>query len=59
MQLASYLPIVNIAFAENAAEFSGDVAAIVTFDIPGIDMEFVLLGLVDCPEEDAILSDWR
>ena len=49
----------NIAFAENAAEFSGDVAAIVTFDIPGIDMEFVLLGLVDCPEEDAILNDWR
>ena len=41
MQIASYFPIVNIAFAENAAEFSGSVAAIVTFDIPGVDMEFV------------------
>ena len=59
MQIASYLPIVNIAFADNAAEFSGNVAAIVTFDIPGVDMEFVFRGLADCPEEDTILTDWR
>ena len=36
----------------NARAFSGAIAEVVTFDIPGIDMEFFLGFFIECPEED-------
>ena len=57
MQLASYLPIINIPIAENVAVFSRVIAEIVTFDIPDIDMESVSMGALECPENDTILTE--
>ena len=57
MQLAAYLPIINIPISGNAGAFSGFIAGVVTFDVPGIDMESVFGSAVECPEEDSILTD--
>ena len=59
MQLSAYLPIVNVPISENAREFSGIIAGIVTFDIPGVNMESAFLGLTECPEdpEGTFLTD--
>ena len=58
MQLSSYLPIINIEFPKNAGEFSSKIAEVVTFEIPGLDLD--LLGdFVRCPEDDNYLSDLR
>ena len=48
MQIASYLPIINIPISGDAGKFSSQIAEIVTFDIPDVDME--LLGFLKCPE---------
>ena len=45
--------------ASNAGIFSQIIAGVVTFDIPGIDMESVLGSAFECPEEDSILTDLR
>ena len=48
----------NIATPPLTAEFSGFIADIVTFDIPGIDMENILsLDSFQCPEDDQIFTD--
>ena len=58
MQFASYLPLINIEFPENAGEFSSKIAAVVTFEIPGLDLD--LLGeWIECPEDEAYLFDIR
>ena len=58
MQLASYLPIINIEFPADAGEFSSKIAEVVTFEIPGLDLD--LLGdFIECPEDDGYLSDIR
>ena len=57
MQIASYLPIINISIGGIAGTLSAFIAGIVTFDIPGVDMESVLGSWFACPEEDAILSN--
>ena len=59
LQLAAYLPIINIKIPEAAGKFCGEVANIVTFDIPNVEMEQIpLLGkYLECPEEDSIFKD--
>ena len=42
MQVASYTPIFNIKVSSDAGKFSAFIARIVTFDIPGVNMESVL-----------------
>ena len=51
MQLAAYLPIVNVPISENVGKFSGIIAGIVTFDIPDTDMETFIGDFSSCPED--------
>ena len=51
MQLAAYLPIINVPIPENAGKFSGFIAGIVTFDIPGADMEAFIGDFSSCPAD--------
>ena len=55
MQIAAYMPIINLKISDNAAEFSAFIAEVVTFDLPDVDME--IIPLLELPEEDPILSD--
>ena len=57
MQIAAYMPIINMSIPGNAGAFSKAIAGIVTFDIPGVDMESVFGDIVKCPDDDDILTD--
>ena len=58
IQLAAYLPLINIDIPDNAAKFSGFIAEVVTFDIPDVEMETVLShDKFQCPEDDQNFSD--
>ena len=59
VQLAVYLPLSNVPISQNAIEVCSAIAEVVTFDIPGIDMESVFGSIVECPEQDGILTDFR
>ena len=59
MQLAAYLPIVNIKLPDTAGSFSSAIAGIVTFDIPNVDMEFIFAQTISFPEDDSIMNDIR
>ena len=50
VQLAVYLSLSNIPISENALNVCQAIVDVVTFDIPDVDMEFVLGSLVECPE---------
>ena len=56
MQIASYTPIVNIKVSSDTGEFAAFIAAIVTFDIPDVDMESVLPFLA-FKEDEIYLED--
>ena len=57
VQLAVYLSLTNIPISENALRVCEAISDVVTFDIPGVDMEFILGSIAKCPETDDILTD--
>ena len=57
IQLGVYMPLTNVPIPENASEFTQFVAGVVTFDIPEVDMESVFGSIVECPEDDDILTE--
>ena len=58
IQIGVYLSLTNVPTPENASYFNNFLAAVVTFDIPDVDMEStfgVIIPVLNMPEDDSLL----